>query len=165
MTQKIMAEEKLREEWDLLKTSDLLCQLGCSAGPIKKSKGIYDYFKWNALISGPKNSPYKGYMFKFEITFKEDYPDSAPIVTCKTPIYHMNISLSGDVCVDSIKKGKDWERAKDICSVLKSIFIILGKPYPQSPYRSDLAQIFEKSKEEYEKNVREECEKSAIKIP
>ena len=50
------AEEIIREEWDLLKKSGLLSQIGCSAGP-KKTKGIYNMFLWNALLTGPKNSP------------------------------------------------------------------------------------------------------------
>ena len=158
------AEEILREEWDLLKKSGLLSQIGCSAGP-KKTKGIYNMFLWNALIRAPKNSPYSGYMFKFEIIFPSDYPNSAPKVTCKTKIYHMNISENGDVCVSSIKDGNKWKTARDISTVLLSIFIIFSKPNPQSPYRSDIAEQYQNKYEDYEKAVKDHCAKNAIKIP
>ena len=158
------AEEIIRDEWDLLKKSGLLSQIGCSAGP-QKTKGIYNMFKWNALLSGPKNSPYKGYMFKFEISFPTNYPDSPPTVTCKTDVYHMNISTSGDVCVSSIKNNAKWKTAQDISTVLLSIFIIFSKPNPNSPYRGDIAKLFNSNREEYEKNVKEHCAKHAIKIP
>ena len=46
-----------------------------------------------------------------------------------------------------------------------SIFIILSKPNPDSPSRRDLAKLFEENKTKYEKNVKEWCEKYAIKIP
>lgn len=157
-------EETLREEWDLLKKSGLLSQIGCTAGP-KKNKGIYNMLHWNALIRGPKNSPYNGYMFKFEINFPENYPNSPPKVTCKTNIYHMNISENGDVCVSSIKDNNKWKTAKDISTVLLSIFIIFSKPNPNSPYRGEIAQLYTSDYEQYEKNVKEYCDKYAIKIP
>ena len=141
-------EEKIREEWDLLKKTGLLTQIGCTAGP-KKTRGIYNYFKWNALITGPKNSPYKGYMFKFEIDFPENYPNSPPKVTCKTPVYHMNINGSGDVCVSSIKNKNKWNNVQDINAVLLSIFIIFSKPNPDSPYRDDIADLYNTNREEY----------------
>ena len=122
-------------------------------------------FKWNALICGPKNSPYYGYMFKFETDFPEDYPGSPPEVTCKTPIYHMNIDLDGDVCVSSIKEEDKWENVKDISSVLLSIFIIIKRPNPDNPYREDIANLYLNNMEEYEKQVKNHCEENAIKIP
>ena len=157
-------EEKIREEWDLLKKTGLLTQIGCTAGP-QKTKGIYNFFKWNALITGPKNSPYKGYMFKFEIEFPSDYPNSPPKVTCKTPIYHMNISVNGDVCVSSIKDEDKWNNVQDINAVLLSIFIILNKPNPTSAYRSEIAKLYNTNKDEYNNQVKKHCEESAIKIP
>ncbi len=163
------AVETLTKEWDLLKKSGMLCQIGCAAGPqiIKregKSKPMYNMFKWNALMRGPKKTPYDGYMFKFEITYPENYPEEAPTVTCKTNIYHMNISSGGDVCVASIKKDDGWARAGDISTVLLSIFVILGKPNTKSPYRDSLAELYLKDKKKYEENAREECKINAIKI-
>ena len=162
------AETRLKEEWDLLKKSGILSQIGCSAGPKKIGKKMYNYFEWNALIKAPKNSPYNGYMFQFEITYTKEYPKKAPIVKCKTKVYHMNISESdGDVCVSSIKNEDGWAEAKDISTVLKSIFIIFKNPYPGSPYNPHMAELYNKSKnhEEYEKKVKEYCEKYAIKCP
>ena len=156
------AEEILREEWDLLKKSGILNQIGCSAGP-KKNKGIYDMFLWNALIRGPKNSPYNGYMFKFEIEFPKDYPNSAPKVKCKSKIYHMNISEDGNICVSSQKS--EWKNAKDISTVLLSIFIIFSKPNPDSYLRGDIANLYKSNREEYENKVKEHCKSNAIKIP
>lgn len=167
------AKEILTKEWDLLKKSGLLCQIGCTAGPQiierkknneGKMKPMYNMFKWNALMRGPKKTPYDGYMFKFEITYPENYPESAPTVTCKTNIYHMNISSSGDVCVTSIKEKKGWAKAGDISTVLLSIFVILGKPNKESPYRSDLAELYINDKKKYEENAREECKKYAFKL-
>ena len=40
----------------------------------------------------------------------------------------------------------------------------MSKPNPDSPSRRDLAKLFEENKTKYEKNVKEWCEKYAIKI-
>ena len=140
----------------LLKKTGLLCQIGCTAGPVIKSRGenrkpLYNMLKWNATIKGPKKTPYEGYLFKFEITYTNDYPRVPPTVKCITDIYHMNISTTGDVCVGSIhdmpQKGEKhiWNDAGDINTVLLSIFVILGRPNPDNPYRSDLAEIYIKN--------------------
>jgi ubiquitin-protein ligase len=155
------AEEVIRNEWDLLRKSGLLCQINCSAGPIK-TKGIYNLFKWKAIMKAPNNSPYSGYAFKFEIDFPEDYPNSPPDVYCKTDIYHMNVNIDGRVCVSSV--GDEWDNAKNISTVLKSIFVIFKVPNPESPYRDEIAELYNSNISEYERNVKEHCEKYAIKI-
>lgn len=163
------AEERIRSEWDLLKKTGILCQIGCTAGPQiierdGKKKPIYDLFKWNAIIKGPKRSPYEGFLFKFEIIYPKTYPEEPPKVFCRSNIYHMNISISGDVCVSSIKDEKDWVKAGDISNVLLSIFVLLyKKPNTISPYRKELKEEFLKNENEYYKNAREYCEKFAIK--
>ena len=157
-------EDVIRNEWDLLKKSGLLSQIRCTAGPQRKGK-IYNMFKWNALMRAPKKSPYNGYMFKFEIDFPKDYPNSPPDVYCKTNIYHMNINKSGKVCVQSITEDDKWQIRHDISTVLLSIFIIFDKPNPSSPYQSEIAKLYLNNIEEYKKNVKENCEKYAIKIP
>ena len=152
------AEEIIREEWDLLKKNGLLSQISCTAGPKKKT----NIFEWNALMMGPKNSLYNGYMFKFEIKFPLDYPNNPPEVICKNNVYHMNISSSGEVCVSSIKEK--WNEAHNISTVLFSIFIIFLKPNTDDPYREEIAKLYLNNYEEYVKNVKENCEKNAIKI-
>ena len=157
------AEDIIRGEWDLLKQTGLLTQIGGSAGP-QKCKGIYNMFKWNALMFGPKNSPYNGYMFKFEIEFPTDYPNSAPRVFCRTPIYHMNINTDGKVCVASITNNNEWKKAGNISAVLLSIFMILNRPNPGSPYRDDIATLYKENREEYNRKVKEHCAQNAIPI-
>ena len=157
-------EDIIRDEWDLLKKSGLLSQIGCTAGPQRKGK-IYNMFKWNALMRAPKKSPYSGYMFKFEIEFQKDYPNSPPNVYCKTKVYHMNIHDSGKVCVQTVTDQDKWQIRHDISTVLFSIFIIFEKPNPASPYQKDIAELYINDIEQYKKNVKESCEKYALKIP
>ena len=153
-------EEIIRKEWDLIKKNPILSEIGCSAGPKKKS----NMFEWNAIIRGPKRSPYEGYLFKFSITFPTNYPSSAPKVFCVSPVLHMNISGKGEVCVDSIKKQDAWGKIKDISGVLYSIFVIFNRPNPKSQYNSNIANLYVENKTKYEQEIRDFCQKNAIKL-
>lgn len=147
----------IMDEYDIVKKSKFLRSIGCSAGPKNKSK----MKEWVAIYKGPKGTPYEGFLFELNITFRNNYPDSPPIVKCETPIYHMNIS-GKDICVSSIKK--DWHKAKNISNVLVSIFYILCVPKPDDAFRQELANLYLKDQKTYEKNAREFCEKYATKI-
>ena len=74
----------------------------------------------------------------------------------------MKFNAYGRVCVDSVHSYGG--RAKNINTVLFSIFVIFSKPNPDSPYRDEIATLYLNNKEEYEKNVKEHCAKHAIKI-
>ena len=55
-----MSELYIREELDRIKTSPLLSNIGCTAGPQKKT----DIYKWNVIIKGPIKSCYENGIFK-----------------------------------------------------------------------------------------------------
>ena len=68
--------------------------LYCTAGPVNKS----NMFIWEAQIIGPPSTPYHGGVFKLQITFPSDYPDSPPRLQFITVPLHLNISSSGTIC-------------------------------------------------------------------
>ena len=47
---------------------------------------------------GPASSPYEAGKFEVNIKFPEQYPFKPPDFKFKTPIYHPNITESGEVC-------------------------------------------------------------------
>lgn len=46
---------------------------------------------FHVIVTGPKDSPFEGGIFKLELFLPEDYPMSAPKVRFITKIYHPNI--------------------------------------------------------------------------
>lgn len=50
-----------------------------------------NYDKLEAIIPGPKGSPYEGAVFKLAITCGEQYPFRPPSFKFTTPVFHPNI--------------------------------------------------------------------------
>ena len=86
---------------------------------------------WSATIAGPPESPYMGCTYKLRLTFGSDYPFSPPTVVFTTPIWHPNVSTTGDICLDLLKDA--WSSALSVGSVLLSIQGMLRDANPASP--------------------------------
>lgn len=125
-----------------------------SAGPINDNLD-----KWEAIIIGPKDSPYVGGSFKLKIDFPADYPFSAPKVRFTTKIFHPNINSSGSICLDILKD--QWSPALTITKVLLSICALLTDPNPDDPLDSSAASLYKNNRGEYNKKVREYVQKYA----
>ena len=93
-------------------------------------------FKWNGFLIGPKDTPYSGFTFKFEIRFPKDYPENPPQVFFTENIPpHMNINEWGRVCNDALNDRNGWESCgKNLRVVLANIFSMFSDPNPDSPY-------------------------------
>lgn len=116
-----------------------------------------DLFTWEAYLTAPEDSMYKGGVFKLLITFSNEYPFKPPKITFQTPIYHPNINSSGMICIDIL--GKEWSPALTLNSVLLSLLTLLDDPNADDPLRPEVADIYKTNKEEY----RIRCQESAKK--
>ena len=154
------AERRLKREFkEFIKDPPLFC----SGGPVIKKDVHYhekDYYNWNATITGPQESPYENGIFNLTISFPPNYPFKAPSIKFKTPIYHPNISKSGEICLDILKE--QWSPALSISKVLLSICSLLTDPNPDDPLRPSVAELYIKNKVEYDLNAREYTIKFAM---
>ncbi len=143
------AEKRLKKEYELFIMEP---PLNCSGGP-KNIHNKIDYFNWNAIITGPKDTPYENGIFYLNIKFSINYPFKPPYIYFITPIYHPNISKKGDICLDILKD--QWSPALTISKVLLSISSLLTDPNPMDPLCPEIASIYLKNKVQYDMNVRE----------
>ena len=119
----------------------------CSAGP----EGD-DMYEWQASIMGPSDSPYAGGVFWLKINFPKDYPFKAPSISFLTKLYHPNIASSGAICIDILKE--QWSPALTISKVLLCICSLLDDPNPDDPLVPEIAEIFKKDKEKYNRTAK-----------
>ena len=102
-----------------------------------KPDGIYFYvnqeniFQNYAMIVGPKNTPYFGGFYLFEVIFPKDYPNRSPSVKLLTIDgkirFNPNLYESGKVCLSILGTwtGPGWKSVMNLRSVLLSIQSLL----------------------------------------
>ncbi|CAB4427707.1 unnamed protein product [Rhizophagus irregularis] len=61
-----------------------------------------------AWIYGPESTPYEGGYFKVKLVLGADFPAAPPKCYFITKLFHPNVSKSGEVCVNTLKK--DWNK-------------------------------------------------------
>ena len=154
-----MSEAYIREELDKIKTSDLLANIGSSAGPQKKS----DIFTWNVLIKGPKKSCYENVLFKLLLKFPNNYPEDPPDIKFVTKIYHPNVSLdNGVICVSS--KSTDWNNNRSVITVIYSIYELLKNPNLSHGLNKEALLLYQNDFEGFKKKVEEFNKENALKV-
>lgn len=126
----------------------------CSANPIGDN-----LIHWEAVIIGPKGSPFENGIFRLDIQFPQNYPFNPPKVTFTTPVYHPNINKNGAICLDILKD--QWSPALTISKVLLSICSLLTDPNPNDPLEPDVARIYKENKMQYEMTARQWTQRHA----
>ena len=107
---------------------------------------------FHGSIIGPVGTPYAGLKYELEIKIGTDYPMKAPNVRFVGPkIYHPNVNLSGDICLDILKDG--WAPTLSLSKMMMSICSLLNDPNPSSPLNSVAANDWINNKPKYHEEV------------
>ena len=116
-----------------------------------------DMYHWEATLYGPIGSIYEGYKFKLDIKLPNDYPYHAPSVKFITPIQHVNVNSSGDICMDILKNN--WSTTQNMTTITMSIISLMSDPNLDDPFNHDLANLYKKNQKEYLRKIKDCCEK------
>jgi len=84
--------------------------------------------------------------------FPKEYPAKPPHVRFISQIRHPNIFDSGDICLDILKDK--WSPSLSVAQVLLGIQSLLDNPNVYDPTDYQLAQMYQKNREEYNKIVK-----------
>lgn len=103
------------------------------------------------IIIKPISGYYKQGIFKFKVTINDNYPIDPPKVRCIPKIYHPNIDLEGNVCLNILRE--EWTPALDMYRVIMGLLVLFSEPNPSDPLNKEAANVLLKDKRKFERNV------------
>lgn len=118
-----------------------------------------DLTKFNVSVT-PDTGFWKGATYKFTFVIPAHYPHEPPKVTCNTKIYHPNINLEGNVCLNILRE--DWKPVLDINSVIYGLIFLFYEPNPDDPLNHEAAELFRNDKQRFEKSVKRSLRGGAV---
>ncbi|ODV60749.1 putative E2 ubiquitin-protein ligase UBC11 [Ascoidea rubescens DSM 1968] len=118
---------------------------GISAFPEDDS----NLLKWFGTIEGPEDTPYENLKFKISLDFPNNYPYKPPTIKFISPMWHPNIDMSGNICLDILKEK--WSAIYNIQTILLSLQSLLGEPNNKSPLNAQAAQLWDTDMKEYKR--------------
>lgn len=90
--------------------------------------------------------------YEFNFKIPDEYPNFPPKVHCNTKIYHPNIDLDGNVCLNILKD--DWKPTITVSTLIASVYYLFYDPNPKDPLNHDAAEIMRNNLDEFVKNVK-----------
>jgi ubiquitin-conjugating enzyme E2 S len=100
-----------------------------------------------ADIEGPVETPFEGGIFRIKLQLSSDFPASPPKGHFVTKIFHPNVSSTGEICVNTLKK--DWKPSHGIKHVLMVIRCLLIVPNPESALNEDAGKLLLENYSDY----------------
>lgn len=83
------------------------------------------------LTIEPDEGMYKGGSFKFTFAISSNYPHDPPKVKCTQKIYHPNIDLEGNVCLNILRE--DWKPVLSLNAVVVGMQVLLNRHFNGDP--------------------------------
>lgn len=76
------------------------------------------------LTIDPDEGMYKGGRFDFDFKINQNFPHDPPKVKCTQKIYHPNIDLEGNVCLNILRE--DWKPVLNLNAVVVGLQVCGG---------------------------------------
>ncbi|NWY22530.1 UBC12 enzyme, partial [Aphelocoma coerulescens] len=81
----------------------------------------------------------------------QGYPHDPPKVKCETMVYHPNIDLEGNVCLNILRE--DWKPVLTINSIIYGLQYLFLEPNPEDPLNKEAAEVLQSNRRLFEQNV------------
>eukprot|EP00928_Gymnodinium_smaydae_P056556 TRINITY_DN39926_c0_g1_i1.p1 TRINITY_DN39926_c0_g1~~TRINITY_DN39926_c0_g1_i1.p1 ORF type:complete len:169 (+),score=40.16 TRINITY_DN39926_c0_g1_i1:136-642(+) len=125
---------------------------GISAAPVGDN-----LYQWTAIIFGPVGTPWEGGVWKLELAFPEQYPETPPRVRFRSEVFHPNVFPDGQICLDLLR-GPGWKPSYDVCAVLVAIQSLLADPdtheTPEGGANPEAEALFVRDRRQYNARVK-----------
>lgn len=167
-----LAFKKLTSDIKDLNTGDYNCYFEiqpCTFKNLQEDGSITDeenLFHWTGLIYGPKDSPYENGNYKIDIVIPDTYPNKPPIIKFLTKIFHPNISLTGQVCLNILRSppNGDWKPSINLPKTILCIHNLISDPNPLDPLNHDAGALYTDNKLKFNETAKEWTCKYALKL-
>ncbi|KAD7479449.1 hypothetical protein R6Q59_008277 [Mikania micrantha] len=111
-----------------------------------------DFSTIYADIEGPACTPYENGVFRMKLVLCRDFPHSPPKGYFLTKIFHPNIALNGEICVNTLKR--DWNPSLGLRHVLIVVRCLLIEPFPESALNEQAGKLLLENYDEYARHAR-----------
>lgn len=113
---------------------------------------ILDSSKSNfEIIIKPDEGYYSNGCFKFSLVINNNFPIEPPKVKCLNKIYHPNIDLDGNICLNILRE--DWSPVLNLNSILVGLLFLFLEPNPNDPLNKESANVLIKDKSLFKRYV------------
>ncbi|CAI5758508.1 unnamed protein product [Candida verbasci] len=99
----------------------------------------------------PNSGYYKNGKFQFKCEINSNFPIEPPKIKCLNKIYHPNIDLQGNICLNILRE--DWSPVLSLNSIFIGLNFLFLEPNPNDPLNKEAANCLVKDKKQFEKNV------------
>merc|ERR1719169_70647 len=95
----------------------------------------------------PEEGFWRGATYNFAFNIAALYPHEAPKVKCETKVYHPNIDVQGNVCLNILRE--DWKPVLAVSSVVYGLLYLFLEPNPNDPLNHEAAEVLRTNKAEF----------------
>lgn len=109
-----------------------------------------DLFHFTLTIV-PQQGFYSHGTFAFSVEINDSFPMEPPKIKCQQRIFHPNIDLDGNVCLNILRE--DWSPVLNLNSVFIGLNFLFLEPNPMDPLNKDAANMLVKEPRRFEREV------------
>ena len=100
----------------------------------------------------PDEGIYKSGVFNFTFAINDNFPHDPPKVKCTQKIYHPNIDLEGNVCLNILRE--DWKPVLNLNAVIVGMQFLFLEPNASDPLNKEAAEELRANRESFKRSVR-----------
>ncbi|KAG4300623.1 hypothetical protein PCK1_003052 [Pneumocystis canis] len=110
-----------------------------------------DFLNFYLMIDPDEEGFYKGGSFRFKFNIDINYPYNPPKVKCMQKVYHPNIDLDGNVCLNILRE--DWKPVLSLSTIMFGLQYLFLDPNTEDPLNKVAADDLRNNKENFRQNV------------
>jgi len=105
------------------------------------------------LTIEPDEGMYKGGVFHFSFAINQNFPHDPPKVKCMEKIYHPNIDLEGNVCLNILRE--DWKPVLNLNAIIVGLQFLFLEPNASDPLNKEAAKVLKDDRTLFRRYVKE----------